>query len=214
MTRAHREILGWSDDEIKQDLLEQRIEKAAAAELENTGQVIKHTGTFDKVDSIYGDMDAAMSGAEGGEEGADEGGGPTGGGGGGGFGGGGLDFGDEEGGEAPEEAGGEATPEEVGGEAAPEGGEAAAPEAAAEAPEPMAESRKRKGNLLIERDDKGKVKPKNKKPSDKLFNNLVGSISKEDDIVLNERVKVYDKSLKINEDINSVIKDIDRMMDE
>lgn len=214
MTRAHREILGWSDDEIKQDLLEQRIEKAAAAELENTGQVIKHTGMFDKVDSIYGDMDAAMSGAEGGEEGADEGGGPTGGGGGGGFGGGGLDFGGEEGGEAPEEAGGE-TPEEGGGEAAPEGGgEAAAPDAGAEAPEPIAESKRRKANLLVERDDKGKVKPKNKKPSNKLFNNLVTSISKEDDVVLNERVKVYDKSLKINEDINSVIKDIDRMLDE
>jgi hypothetical protein len=151
-----------------------------------------------------------MSGAEG----AEEGGGPTGGGGGGGFGGGGLDFGSEEGGEAPEEAGGEAAPEEVGGEAAPEGGgESAAPEAA-ESPEPMAESRKRKTNVLVERDDKGKVKPKNKKPSNKLFNNLVGSISKEDDIVLNERVKVYDKSLKINEDINSVIEDIDRMLEE
>ena len=36
-----REILGWSDDEIKQDLLEQRIEKAAASELENTQNVIK-----------------------------------------------------------------------------------------------------------------------------------------------------------------------------
>ena len=30
MTRGKREILGWSDDEIKQDLLEQRMEKAAA----------------------------------------------------------------------------------------------------------------------------------------------------------------------------------------
>jgi hypothetical protein len=29
MTRGHREIMGWSDDEIKQDLLEQRMEKAA-----------------------------------------------------------------------------------------------------------------------------------------------------------------------------------------
>ena len=78
-TRAHRDIMGWSDDEIKQDLLEQRIEKAAAAELENTGQVIKHTGMFDKVDSIYGDMDAALSGGEGGEGGEESEGGPTGG---------------------------------------------------------------------------------------------------------------------------------------
>jgi len=211
MTRAHREILGWSDDEIKQDLLEQRIEKAAAAELENTGQVIKHTGMFDKVDSIYGDMDAAMSGAEGGTEGGEEGGGPTGGGGGGSFGGGALEFGDEEGGEAPEatgEEGGE-TPE-VGGE---EGG---VPEATpTETPEPIAESKKRKNNLIVEYNNNGKIKPSNKKTSNKLFNNLVNSITKEDDeIVLNERVKVYDKSLKINEDINSVIKDINRMLGE
>jgi hypothetical protein len=214
MTRAHREILGWSDDEIKQDLLEQRIEKAAAAELENTGQVIKHTGMFDKVDSIYGDMDAAMSGAEGGEESGEEGGGPTGGGGGGSFGGGALEFGGEEGGEAPEatgEEGGE-TPE-VGGE---EGGEVATPETTpTETPEPIAEFKKRKNNLIVEYNNNGKIKPSNKKTSNKLFNNLVNSITKEDDeIVLNERVKVYDKSLKINEDINSVIKDINRMLGE
>jgi uncharacterized membrane protein YgcG len=211
MTRAHREILGWSDDEIKQDLLEQRIEKAAAAELENTGQVIKHTGMFDKVDSIYGDMDAAMSGAEGGTEGGEEGGGPTGGGGGGSFGGGALEFGgEEEGGEAPEEG---AEIPEAGAE---EGGEVATPETTpTETPEPIAESKKRKNNLIVEYDNNSKIKPSNKKISNKLFNNLVNSITKEDDeIVLNERVKVYDKSLKINEDINSVIKDINRMLGE
>ena len=100
MTKAKRDILGWSDDEIRQDLLEQRMERAAAAELENTSQVIKYTGLFDKVDKIYGDIEVARKGgggAEGGEEG--EGGGPAGGG--GGFGGGGafggedLDFGEE-----------------------------------------------------------------------------------------------------------------------
>ena len=211
MTRAHREILGWSDDEIKQDLLEQRIEKAAAAELENTGQVIKHTGMFDKVDSIYGDMDAAMSGAEGGTEGGEEGGGPTGGGGGGSFGGGALEFGgEEEGGEAPEEG---AEIPEAGAE---EGGEVATPETTpTETPEPIAESKKRKNNLIVEYDNNSKIKPSNKKISNKLFNNLVNSITKEDDeIVLNERVKVYDKSLKINEDINGVIKDINRMLGE
>ena len=95
MTRARREILGWADDEIKQDLLEQRMEKAAAAEMEQTSAVIKHTGTFDEVDRIYGDIQVAKEGAsaEGDGEG-DE--GDFGGGGGGGFGGGGagLDFGE------------------------------------------------------------------------------------------------------------------------
>ena len=214
MTRAHREILGWSDDEIKQDLLEQRIEKAAAAELENTSNVIKYTGMFDKVDSIYGDIEAARSGTSaGGEEGGDEGGGPTGGGGGGGFGGGGLDFGggDEEGG----------TPEGGGGEAPAEGGEApeAAPEAPAEggAPAEVAENMKNKKKLITEQVLNGNVKkPINKKVNNTSFNNLVKSIKNDDeeDVILNERVKVYDKNLKINEDINNIISDIDRMLDE
>jgi len=102
MTRAKRDILGWSADEIKQDLIEQRMEKAAASELENTSNVIKHTGYFDTVDKIYGDMDVALKGG-GGEDDADvdsEGGSPDGGGFGGGFsddaGGDDLDFGDED----------------------------------------------------------------------------------------------------------------------
>jgi len=98
MTRGKREILGWSDDEIKQDLIEQRMEKAAAAELENTSNVIKHTGFFDKVDKIYGDMDVALKGGAVGDDDENSEGGPTGGG--GGFGGGfgddsDIDFGDE-----------------------------------------------------------------------------------------------------------------------
>ena len=212
MTRAHREILGWSDDDIKQDLLEQRIEKAASAELENTSNVIKYTGMFDKVDTIYGDIDAARSGGTGAEGGGDEeGGGPTGGGGGGGFGGGGLDFGTEEGGEEAPEVGGEG--EAAGGEeAAPEVG---APEAGAapETPEGLAETIKRQKSLLTE---SGKSKrPINKKVSTNSFDNLLKTIKNDDEnIVLNERVKIYDKNLKINEDINTIIGDIDRMLDE
>jgi hypothetical protein len=211
MTRAHREILGWSDDEIKQDLLEQRIEKAAAAELENTSSVIKYTGMFDKVDTIYGDINVARSGSAGGEgeEGAE--GGPSGGG--GGFGGGSLDFGGEEG--APE--GGEETPPEGGEETPPEGGEAtpeAAPEAGGEAAE-ISESVIIKNKLISEQIKNKTIKPKNTKSNSNLFENLIKSVDKKDDeIILNERVKIYDKSLKINEDISSVIKDIDRMLDE
>jgi hypothetical protein len=211
MTRAHREILGWSDDEIKQDLLEQRIEKAAAAELENTSSVIKYTGMFDKVDTIYGDINVARSGSAGGEgeEGAE--GGPSGGG--GGFGGGSLDFGGEEG--APE--GGEETPPEGGEETPPEGGEAtpeAAPEAGGEAAE-ISESVITRNKLISEQIKNKTIKPKNTKSNSNLFENLIKSVDKKDDeIILNERVKIYDKSLKINEDISSVIKDIDRMLDE
>lgn len=96
-TRALKEVFGWSEEEIRQDLLEQRLEKAAAAEMEATSKVIKYTGIFDDVDKIYGDIEVARAGA--GEEGGNEPG--DAGGGGGGFGGGfgdagGLDFEDGE----------------------------------------------------------------------------------------------------------------------
>lgn len=58
MSKAKKEILGMSDDEIRQDLLEQRLEKAAAAELDRTTDIIKRTKVFDKVDNIYGDTNA------------------------------------------------------------------------------------------------------------------------------------------------------------
>lgn len=54
MVKAKKDILGMSDEEITLDLQQQRIEKAAAAELANTDQVIIKTGIFDKVDKIYG----------------------------------------------------------------------------------------------------------------------------------------------------------------
>jgi hypothetical protein len=61
--------MGWSDDDIKEDLLQQRMEKAASAELANTN-VIKHTGTFD--DKIYSDYKAALEvGVAGSEEGGE-----------------------------------------------------------------------------------------------------------------------------------------------
>ena len=215
-TRAHRDIMGWSDDEIKQDLLEQRMEKAAAAELANTANVIKHTGMFDVVDRIYGDFQAALNGgggeggAEGGDEGGAEGGGGGGGFGGGGFGGGGLggedlDFG-EEGGEEGEES---AAATEAGAE---EGGVEAATEAGAE---PVAESLKKIDKLLTERKDilSEKLNKRTKKYQNRFVNTLIESI-KPDDKNKDEKVKIYDKNLKINEDMNGMIDDINKMLDE
>ncbi len=197
MTRAHREILNWSDDEIKQDLLEQRMEKAAAAELENTSKVIKHTGTFDKVDAIYGDLEIAKQGGDGSDDegGEDEGGSV----GGGGFGGGGLDF-DAGADDFSDEFGdegefGDEVPEE-GSEVPEEGGE----------PEIAGESLHRNKKLITE----GHKKQNNKT---QRFDRLMNSVNKkEKDVIINERVKVYDKSLKINEDINGIINDIDNML--
>jgi hypothetical protein len=51
---AKKHILGFSDEEIKLDLQQQRIEKAVGAELTNTATIIVHTGIFDNVDKLYG----------------------------------------------------------------------------------------------------------------------------------------------------------------
>lgn len=85
-----KKILKLSDEEIKDILNELRLEKAMAAELEATSQVIKKTGVFDSVDNIYGDyevlnsMDSGVQQQQSGEEDG-LGGGPGGGGGGEGF---------------------------------------------------------------------------------------------------------------------------------
>ena len=123
--------MGWSDKEIKENLEDLRLERALAAELERTQEIIKRTRLFDPVDNIYGEPGADYSDQGGGQEGEE---GPGGGGGamGGGFGGGGeFDFGEEGGeGEMPEEdmgAEGEmdmgaAAGEDVGAPPSPEGG--------------------------------------------------------------------------------------------
>lgn len=208
MTRGKREILAWSDDEIRQDFLEQRMEKAASAEMENTANVIKHTGTFDEVDRLYGDIEVAKGNvkASGGEEGGDEEGGDFGGGGGGGFGGGGLDFG-----EGGDEEGGDEF--DLGDEGAEEGGaeEGGAEEGGAE-PEPTEETIKKLGQILTEQ--KSNYGRKVKNYGDIYFTKLMNSINKSDDVILNERVRVTDKNVKINESIGGMIDDIDKMLNE
>jgi hypothetical protein len=223
MTRAKREILGMSDDEIKQDLLEQRMEKAAAAELANSANVIKHTGMFDIVDRVYGDFKLALKGgaaggAEGGAE-SEEGGAAGGGGGlGGSFGGGGiggedLDFGDEGEDEAATEAGGEA---EAGAEVA--GGEEASAELEAGAetaePEAVTESIKRLDKLLTEKkvDLTKKLEARNKKYKDRFVDVLIESV-KPDKKQMVDKVKIYDKNVKVNKDIDDMINDIDKMLE-
>ncbi len=210
-TRAHREIMGWSDDEIKQDLLEQRMEKAASAELANTAAVIKHTGMFDTVDRIYGDIEAAKAGgAGGGEEGGDTGGA---GGGGGGFGGGGiggedLDFGGEEG--AGEEAAGEEGAAET--EA---GGETGAIEAAAGGEEPLAESLRKTEKLLSEQKQvlNNQLENRARKYKNRYVDMLIETI-KPDNSTKSEKIRIYDKNLKMNKDIDNIIGDIDKMLEE
>ena len=86
---AKKHILGFSDEEIKLDLQQQRIEKAVGAELEKTPETITKTGIFANIDKLYGDK-PGEGGAPEGEvtEPSDT-----------GFGGGGSDFGGDLGGD-------------------------------------------------------------------------------------------------------------------
>ena len=112
-TWAKKHIFGWSDEDIRLDLQQQRIERAVGEELKATPTVITKTGLFDNIDKLYGNTSGTTASAAttttGGEEG-----GPTG-----------MEAfsppppsetGGEpplppEGGEAPPPAGGEVTPE-------------------------------------------------------------------------------------------------------
>ena len=53
--QVQKEIMGRTDAEIASTLNEIRLEKAIAAELLLTSQIIKKTNVFDKVDRIYGE---------------------------------------------------------------------------------------------------------------------------------------------------------------
>jgi hypothetical protein len=213
-TEAQKTILGKSEDEIRQSLLEQRMERAAAAELANTAAVIKNTGFFDKVDKIYGDIEAAKKGAsaEGGEEGGAAGGG-----------GGGLDLG----GGGGLDLGGEGEDLDLGGEGEEEGGldlggEGDLDLGGEEGEETTEEALQRAQNILTEqknmllgdkasRIEKYKTNYTTKKAN--YVDKLVSSIT-ENELDYNEKTKIFNKNLKINEDINGIINEIDNKLDE
>ena len=102
---AKKHILGFSDEEIRLDIQQQRVERAVAAELAKTAEVITKTGLFDNIDNLYGKKDSEPAG-EAPAGGADAGGG-----------GGMPEMGGEEAGGAPPppppDAGGGLTPERL-----------------------------------------------------------------------------------------------------
>ena len=143
-TWAKKHIFGFSDEDIKLDTQQQRLERAVAAELANTATIITHTGMFDVVDRLYKTKSGSTENPPAGGEA------PSGGGGGGGsFGGGSLpDFG----------GGGETSPEPalppLGGEEIGGAPEAPAPEAPPEEEETLPEGKKNDNlNILLESDD-------------------------------------------------------------
>ena len=201
LQRALKEIMKWSDKDIKENFEEIRLEKALAAEYEKTAQIIKRTGIFDTVDRIYGEPGAEYQEEQGGgpEGGPD--GGPMGGG--GGFGGGLDDFG-APGGDEGLEVGGEEGTEPVQDMGAEPAGGGEAP-----APEEMPESKKIKKPLITE-GKKSKIINIQNKRTNQIFNRLVENMeSKEHEDEIPTRVDVYDKSLMISEEFHAMFNKLD-----
>jgi hypothetical protein len=71
-TWAKKHIFNWSDEEIRLDLQQQRIERAVGEELKATPTVITKSGIFDNIDKLYGNNSggtASATATTGGDEG-------------------------------------------------------------------------------------------------------------------------------------------------
>ena len=201
-TRALKQIMKWSDKEIKENLEEIRLEKGIAAELEKTAQIIKRTGIFDIVDRMYGEPGAEYQEdmQQGGPDGGMGGGMP--GGGGGGFGSGLDDLGapgSDDQGDITGAEGSEPTAD-MGGGQEPQGG----------APPPPPSNESKKGKKVINEEKVRKVLDESKVNLDNMFETYITKIdnkiersNKPESIV--ERTDIYDKTLLINEEFSKMI---------
>ena len=206
MHKALKEIMKMSDAEIKEMFLEIRFEKAMAAELAATANIIKKTGMFDNVDRIYGDYEAMNGGGQGQQQGEGEEDG-LGGGGGGGLGGGmGGDLGGdmdmdlgEPGAEGGGDLGGEAGETDMGGAPAADGGE------------PLMENRKRRRPVLTE--NKSKKHLITKSFTERYFDMLAEHSKKTEEIV-EEIVDFNGKNATMEDRIRQVCSTIDNLINE
>jgi hypothetical protein len=206
MHKALKEIMKMSDAEIKEMFLEIRFEKAMAAELAATANIIKKTGMFDNVDRIYGDYEAMNGGGQAQQQGEDDEDG-LGGGGGGGLGGGmGGDLGGdmdmdlgEPGAEGGGDLGGEAGETDMGGAPAADGGE------------PLMENRKRRRPVLTE--NKSKKHLITKSFTERYFDMLAEHSKKTEDIV-EEIVDFNGKNATMEDRIRQVCSTIDNLINE
>lgn len=194
-----REIMKFSDAEIKDIFNEIRLEKALAAELEKTSQIITRSHVFDPVDRIYGDPNAEYQAGEGeggmGDEGG-LGGGPM---------GGGPDFGgglDDLGGPGGSEDDIMGESESVGMGDAP----------GADAGMPM-ESHKSKKPLLTENYSvlNGYVKDYINEYAEKISHDITNKDRKKE--IVFERVDVLGKNLFINENLDKTISELNMFID-
>lgn len=213
-TRALKQIMGWSEKEIKDNLEEIRLEKGISAELEKTSQIIKRTGLFDTVDRMYGEPGAEYQDDMQQQGNPMEGGGaPMGGGGpigGDDFGSGlddlGMPGGDEEGDISGLE-GSEPT-SEMGGEPSQEGG--GTPMESVNNNKPLITELRRNSYKKSLRDSEIKV--------NMLFSKYLKHLNdlnenKKQEISI-EKADIYDKSLLINEEFNKMIEGLEKKLNE
>ena len=200
--RALKQIMKWSEKEIKENLEEIRLEKGISAELEKTTQIIKKTGIFDTVDRIYGEPGAEYMEDQQGQGGmGDDAGGAMGGGG----------APPPPMGDAPDMGGdmsGMGAPGDDG-SGAMEGQEGSMPTAdMGSDPNAPMESRYKNKPLLKEQDEK----------LDKLFNQYLSSLNEKNDIKKEtkySRAEIYDSdSLLINEEFDKMIDALGKFTDE
>ena len=197
MHKALKEIMKMSDSEIKDMLNEIRLERAMAAELAATTNIIKKTGIFDSVDRIYGDYEAmnnpqAQQAPN--DEGED------------GMGGGGGAFGGDLGGDMDMDLGEPGT--EGGGDLTGEMGEtdmANAP--SVDAGEPLMENSDRRLRMITEKKKRDSIRPI--KTFTSRYFDLLSEGFKEETKLLNDGEKLDCHIATINKTIEEVCSKID-----
>lgn len=209
ITRAQKEILGWSDKQISDNLEELRLEKALAAELENTASIIKRTGLFDKVDNLYGEPGAEYgnnAGGQGQEGGMDGGGAP-----GGGMPGGldmgddmDNDMGDDMGGEMPGAEGDMSMDDAAASEGADDGG-------GTEQLNEVFFNRLMQKTIKDKKELKQDLMEKTKHYQDLLISKINESKIKEEKEL---NVPLYAKNFLINEELNSIANGLNKHINE
>ena len=194
--RTLKEIMKMTDKEIADNLNEIRLEKALAAELTKTEQIIQRTGLFDPIDNIYGEIGAeyqAVQGAAGGGDAM---------GGGGGFGGGlggGMDMGGMDMGGGIDDLGAPGS-EGMGDISGAEGSTDMAGAPAADAGAPM-ENRFNNKPLIVENKRK-----QVKKLVNDYFSMINEAAKKEEKPIA--RVDIIHDNLMINESIQGMLDDL------
>ena len=221
MHKALRDIMKMNDREILDMFNEIRLEKAMAAELQATANIIKHTGLFDITDRIYGDFESINNGGAQQQQqgqGEDE----MGGGGGGAIGGGlggddmGMDLG-EPGADELGDLGGETGETDLGG--APNADEGAPMESRKITKPLINEYKNQKIKSFTKKymdylSEQNHVKSKGHKSFTDIYLNMLNEGQKIEDGETEDPFDFELKSSTLQEKVKSILENLDTLVDE